>query len=97
MAERVEAIKNSPDLKAAREQVVEARAENVDAMTAALKATKVDVKALRTLVVREIGADGELSLSNLAAQLGDDPGAKSREPIGDEPGAEKLFMEQRLV
>jgi hypothetical protein len=93
LAGRVDAIKNRPDLKAAREQVVEARAENVDAMKAALKATKVDVKALRALVAREIGADGELSLANLAAQLGDDPGAKAREPVGDEPGAEKLFME----
>jgi hypothetical protein len=93
LAGRVEAIKNRPDLKAAREQIVEARAENVDAMHEALKASKVDVKALRALVELEIGADDQLSLANLAAQLGDDPGAKARDAIRDEPGAEKLFME----
>jgi len=93
LAKRVEAVKNNPDVKAAREEVIAARAKNVVAMKAALEAKKVDVKALRLLVAREIGADGQASMAAEAAQLGDDPGAKAREPLGNEAGAEKLFME----
>jgi hypothetical protein len=93
LAGRVEKVKTRPHVKAERETVAKARAQNVADMKQALNAKQVDVVALRKLVLQEIGADGVPSLAARASQLGDDPGAKSREPIGNEAGAEQLFMQ----
>ena len=92
LAKRVDKAKNDPELKKAREGVANARAENVEAMKSAMAADNVDVTALRSLVAKEIG--GTKDAPSLAAQanaLGDDPGAKTREPRVDETSAEALF------
>lgn len=89
----VDKAKNSPELKKKHEDVVQARDENVAAMKDATKTDEVDVAALRALVVKEIGGPGQPpSLAAQANEVGEDPGAKTREPIGDETSAEKLFM-----
>ena len=92
LSKRVEKAKNDPALKDARATVDHARKENVAAMAAELKKGSVDVKALRSLVVKEIGGGSEPSLAAQATALGDDAGAKAREPLADEASAEKLFM-----
>ncbi len=93
LARRVDKAKNDPALAKARQAVVKAREENVAAMNSALDGGKVDLKALRTLVANEIGGGKQRALAAQANELGEDPGAKTREPIGDEAGAEQLFKQ----
>ena len=93
LSKRVDKAKNNPELKQKREAVAQARTENVAAMNKAVESGEVDVAALRKLVIKEIGGKDEPpSLAAQANAVGDDPGAKSREPIGDETSTEKLFM-----
>ncbi len=93
LSKRVDKVKNDPALKAKRKDVDSARKANITAMKQATKSGAVDVAALRALVIHEIGGAGQpLSLAAQANAVGDDPGAKTREPIGDETSAEERFM-----
>lgn len=93
LSKRVDKSKNAPTLKAKRKDVASARAANVTAMKEATTSGAVDVVALRALVINEIGGTGQPpSLAARATAVGDDPGAKTREPIGDETSAEEKFM-----
>jgi hypothetical protein len=93
LARKVDKARNSPALKEKREAVQKARGENVAAMKKAVGGREVDVAALRKLVVKEIGSKDEpASFAAQANAVGDDPGAKAREPIADENSAENLFM-----
>lgn len=93
LSKQIDKAKNDPALKKKRDAVVKARGENVAAMQDATKTGAVDVGALRALVLQEIGGPGQPpSFAAQANAVGDDPGAKTREPIGDEASAEKLFM-----
>ncbi len=92
LSTRVDKAKADPELRKARDAVARARNDNVEAMQQALAARETDVAVLRKLVLREIGGGREPALAAQATALGDDPGAKAREPLRDEASAEKLFM-----
>lgn len=87
---RIDKAKESKALQEKRKAVQDARADNVAAMKLAVESG--DVAAARKLVMKEIAGDGEApSFAAQATAVGDDPGARTREPIGDAASAEELF------
>ena len=92
LSESIVSDKAGDVLTTKRNQVRESRAMNVEAINAAMESAKPDIGALRKLVTNEIGSKGgPASFAVQAAEVGDDPGAKSREPIRDAASAEALF------
>lgn len=80
------------NLAGRKQEVAEQRTKNVENMKELLNSNKVDIEKLREFVQMEIGSPGAPGFAKRASELGDDPGAPSREEIGN-TDPEKKFKE----